>query len=157
MKGFELDLAAQVTQGLVVRGGVGYLDAEYTNLSPGATVTLDSELVKTPKWTGSLTAENTWTLGDMGSFILGGDMSYRSSHFNEPSNYAILKQSAYTLYGAHASYQSASGSWRLTLYGTNLSDERYMTNGIQAVDSLGTADAAYGQPREYGLTLNATF
>lgn len=157
MKGFELDFAAQITESLLLRGGLGYLDAKYTKLNPGATVTLDSQLVKTPKWTGNLTIENTWSLNDMGSFKLGGDVSYRSSHFNEPSNYALLKQDAYTLFGAHASYLSPGEQWRVTLYGTNLSDERYMTNGIQALEFLGTADAAYGKPREWGVSLNASF
>lgn len=157
MQGFELDFAAQLTQGLLVRGGIGYLDAKYTKLNPEATVTLDSQLVKTPEWTGSLTVDNTWLIDEFGSITLGGDVSYRSSHFNEPSNYSALKQGAYTLVGAHVSYQSLGENWRLTLYGTNLSDERYMTNGFQVLDSLGTADAAYGQPREWGLSLNASF
>tara|TARA_R110001599_G_C12276844_1_gene662667 strand:+ start:16703 stop:19057 length:2355 start_codon:yes stop_codon:yes gene_type:complete len=157
MEGFELEIAAQPTERLLIRGGLGYLDAKYTNLDPGATVTLDSELVKTPDWTGSLSVDYTWPLGDMGTLTFGGDMSYRSSHYNEPTNLAILEQDSYTLLGAHARLKSSGEDWSLTLFGTNLTNERYMTNGIQALGSLGTADAAYGRPREWGLTLSASF
>lgn len=157
MEGFELEFAAQPTEGFLLRGGVGYLDAKYTELNPGATVTLDSKLVKTPKWTCNLVAEYEWPLGDSGSFSIGGDLSYRSSHFNEPTNLPILEQDAYTLLGAHATYVSASGGWSLSLFGTNLSDKRYMTNGLHAIDSLGTIDAAFGRPREWGLSFKVSY
>ena len=157
MEGFELEITALPTERLLIRGGIGYLDAKYTNLNPGATVTLDSEMVKTPEWTGNLSVDYTWPLGDMGTLTMGGDMSYRSSHFNEPTNLGILEQDAYKLLGAHVRLTSADEAWSLTLFGTNLTDERYMTNGVQALGSLGTADAAYGRPREWGLTLSASF
>ena len=122
MKGFELEFAAQPTEGLLLRGGIGYLDAKYTDLAPGATVSLDSQLVKTPKWTGNLLADYEWSLGDSGTLSIGGDLSYRSSHFNEVTNLPILKQEAYTLLGAHITYKSATGGWSLTAFGTNLTD-----------------------------------
>lgn len=157
MKGFELEIAAQPTDSFFFSGGIGYLDAKYTKLAPGATVSLDSKLVKTPKWTTNLVVKYEWSLGDRGLFSIGGDLSYRSSHFNEPTNIPILKQEAYTLLGANATYVSASGNWSFSLFGTNLSDERYMTNGLSAIDSLGTTDASYGRPREWGLVYKVWF
>ena len=157
MDGFELEFAAQPTEGLLLRGGVGYLDAEYTALNPGATVTLDTRLVKTPKWTGNLVAEYEWSLGDFGLLSIGGNLSYRSSHSNEATDLPILEQDAYTLLGAHATFVSANERWSLTLFGTNLSDKRYMTNGLGALDSFGTVDASFGRPREWGLSLKAFF
>ena len=157
MEGFELEFAAQPTEGLLLRGGIGYLDAKYTDLAPGATVSLDSQLVKTPKWTGNLLADYEWSLGDSSTLSIGGDLSYRSSHFNEVTNLPILKQEAYTLLGAHITYKSATGGWSLTAFGTNLTDERYMTNALHAVDSLGTIDAAFGRPSEWGLTVKVSF
>ena len=155
--GLEFEFAAQPTKSFLVRGGVGYLDAEYTDLAPGATVTLDTKLVKTPKWTGNLVAEYKFALGDLGSLAVGGDLSYRSSHFNEATNLPVLKQGAYTLLGAHATFASESENWSVTLFGTNLSDRRYMTNGLHAIDSLGTIDATFGRPREWGLSLKVSF
>jgi iron complex outermembrane receptor protein len=61
------------------------------------------------------------------------------------------------LLGAHARIASADERWQLILFGTNLADERYLTNGLQAYGSFGTADGTFGPPREYGVTLRAKF
>jgi iron complex outermembrane receptor protein len=54
-------------------------------------------------------------------------------------------------------FQSSNERWELTVFGTNLTDERYMTNGLQAYGSFGTADATFGPPEEWGLTLKVQF
>ncbi len=120
-------------------------------------MSLDTQLVKTPKWTGNLVAEYEWSLGDVGSLSIGGDLSHRSAHFNEVTNLPILEQEAYTLLGAHVTFASASGRWSVTAFGTNLSDKRYMTNGLGALDSFGTVDASFGRPSEWGLTVKVSF
>ena len=157
IQGFELELAAEPVNSLVLRAGLGYTDAKYTELAPGATVTLDSKLVKVPEWTGSFAFDWTLPLGSAWSLVLGGDLSYRSSYFNDPNNTPLLEQDAYSLLGAHARFLSGDGRWEVTAFGTNLSDERYMTNGLQSYGSFGTADGTFGRPREWGLTLRAHF
>jgi iron complex outermembrane receptor protein len=157
IQGLELEFAAQPVDAILIRAGVGYTDAEYTELDPGATVTLDSKLAKIPEWTGNLVADWTLFTGDRWSLTFGGDLSYRSSFFSDPNNTPILEQDAYSLLGAHARIASADERWQLTLFGTNLADERYLTNGLQAYGSFGTADGTYGPPREYGVTLRAKF
>jgi len=157
IQGMEVELAAQPLEPLTIRAGVGYTDAEYTELAPGATVTLDSDLVKVPEWTGSLAVDLSLPLGSTWLLHLGGDMSYRSSYFNDPNNTALLGQDAFTLLGAHARFESIDRRWELTVFGTNLSDERYKTNGLQSYGSFGTADATFGPPREWGATFRARF
>jgi iron complex outermembrane receptor protein len=141
----------------LIRLGVGYTDAEYTELDEGATVNLDSKLVKVPEWTGSVSADWTAFTGDLWSLSLGADLSYRSSFFNDPNNTPILEQDAYSLLGAHVRIRSSNERWEVTVFGENLSDERYMTNGLQSYGSFGTADGTFGPPREWGVTLRARF
>jgi iron complex outermembrane receptor protein len=157
IQGLEFELAAQPVDSILIRAGVGYMDAEYTDLADGATVSLDSELVKLPEWTGSLAAEWTLPVTSSWEFLLGTDLSYRGSYFNDPNNTPILHQDAYWLLGAHATVQSSDRKWELTAFGQNLTDERYMTNGLQSYGSFGTADGTFGPPREYGITLRARF
>ena len=59
--------------------------------------------------------------------------------------------------GAHLRFVSEDNRWEVTAFGTNLSDERYMTNGLQSYGSFGTADGTFGRPREWGVTLRARF
>jgi iron complex outermembrane receptor protein len=157
IQGFEIELAAQPHESITIRGGLGYTDAEYTELAPGATVTLDSQLVKVPEWTGNLAFDWTLPLGTDWSFVLGGDVTYRDSYFNDPNNTPLLEQDAYSLLGAHVRLQSENGRWEATVFGKNLTDERYMTNGLQSYGSFGTADGTFAPPREYGVTLRARF
>jgi outer membrane receptor protein involved in Fe transport len=42
-------------------------------------------------------------------------------------------------------------------YGTNLTDARYITNGLSGEGTFGTVDASYGRPREFGVDLRFTF
>jgi iron complex outermembrane receptor protein len=157
MQGLELEMVAQPAKPLLIRAGLGYLDAKYTELASGATVTLDNKLVKTPKLTGNLVADYEMPLGAAGTLTLGGDVSYRGSYFNDPNNTPLLEQGGYTLLGAHLRYQSSSKRWEFTAFGTNLSDKRYMTNGLQSYGSFGTADGSFGPPVEWGLTARARY
>lgn len=157
IQGLELELVVQPVKAFTVRGGFGYTDAKYKKLDPGATVTLDSKLVKVPKTTANLTADYELSLGDLGSLTLGGDLSYRSSYFMDPNNTPLFEQNGYSLLGAHVRYSSSNGHWEVTAFGTNLNDKRYMTNALQSYGSFGTADASFGPPREYGVTLRARF
>ena len=158
IQGFELELAAEPIDSILLRAGVGYTDAEYTELDPLVqTVTLDSKLVKVPEWTGSLTFDWTLPLQTAWKLVLGGDVTYRSSYFNDPNNTPLLEQDAYSLLGAHLRFVSDDDRWEVTAFGTNLSDERYMTNGLQSYGSFGTADGTFGRPREWGVTLRARF
>ncbi len=158
IQGLELEMVAQPFEPLLIRAGLGYTDAEYTELAPGATVTLDSSLVKVPEWTGNLMVDWTLPLGETGwSLTLGGDLSYRSEYFNDPNNTPLLAQDDYTLLGAHARFVSSNERWEVTAFGKNLSDERYKTNGLQSYGSFGTADATFGPPDEWGVTLTGRF
>lgn len=152
MAGAEIELFASPTESLNLQLSLGYLDATYANLSPGATVTEDDELVKAPEWTFSAAADYTIDLPEGRSLTLGGDVSYRSSYANELTNEPVLMQDGFALYGAYASL-SLTDSLDLTLFGKNLSDERYMTNGIASYGSFGNVVANYSAPREWGIRL----
>ena len=157
IQGLELEMVAQPVKPFTIRAGIGYTDARYTELDPGATVTLDTKLVKTPKLTANLVADYEFGLGNAGSLTVGGDLSYRSSYFMDPNNTPLFEQSGYGLFGAHVGYLSSDKHWAVTAFGTNLSDKRYMTNALQSYGSFGTADASFGPPVEWGLTMRARY
>ncbi|MBM5812319.1 MAG: TonB-dependent receptor [Gammaproteobacteria bacterium] len=153
VQGFELEFVAQPADGFLLRGGVGYIDAEYTSLNPLATVTLDTAFVKTPEWSANAAAQYSFAAGDAGTLTIGADLSYRSKYYNETTNLEILAQKDVTVAGAFLRFQAASGRWEVTAFGTNLGDERYMVHGFNALTSFGSASATFAPPREWGLTL----
>ncbi len=155
MKGAELEFVALPVPDLQVRGGFGYIDAEYTKLDPGTTVSLTDELVNTPNWTASFAFDYSIPMDQYGLLIVSSDVTYRSSYFNEVTNFPLLEQDGYALVGARLTYKSPDERWSLAVFGTNLTDERYITNGLHSFGSLGTADATFGRPREWGVSLSA--
>tara|TARA_B110000503_G_scaffold6881_1_gene9333 strand:+ start:896 stop:3436 length:2541 start_codon:yes stop_codon:yes gene_type:complete len=52
---------------------------------------------------------------------------------------------------ARLTWNSPDMVWRVTAYGNNLTDDRYITGGTPLVDVTATAGTIYNQPRTYGL------
>ncbi|MCB1704720.1 MAG: TonB-dependent receptor [Halioglobus sp.] len=52
---------------------------------------------------------------------------------------------------ARLSWYSPDMAWRVTAFGRNLTDDRYITGGTPLLDTTSTAAIGYNQPRTYGL------
>ena len=155
--GFELDVVAVPVRNLNVNLDVGYLDSKYTSLNPNVQgITLSSKLPKTPKWTASVGADYTWLLPS-GELTLRSDFSFRSTVQEVANNDPLLVQSGFGVLSANLRYRPTGANWSVSAYGANLTDTRYMTNGLTALSSLGIAGATYGRPREYGARLDFKF
>jgi iron complex outermembrane receptor protein len=156
IQGFELETAMQLTDQLLFTGGVGYTDAEYRKLGPGASVTLDTKFPKTPEWMWSGALQYNINVA-AGTWSLSSDVSHRSTYFNDVPNTDIGRQDGVTLLGARLGFEAASGRWRAAVFGTNLTDKRYIINSLNQFGSLGNGDATYARGREWGVSLKYTF
>jgi len=152
VKGFEVEAKARPVRWLDLSGGLGYTDAKFTKLKPGATVTRASRFQHTPKWNANLSAQVTAPAGNAGTITLRGDYTYTSKLFNDSNNTPQIAQNGYSLINARLAFTSASEAWEIALFGTNLGDKTYFVSGIAALDSFGTAEAVLGRPREWGIT-----
>ena len=52
---------------------------------------------------------------------------------------------------ARLTWMSRDDRWRVTAYGNNLTDDRYVTGGTPLVDVTATAGTIYNLPRTYGV------
>jgi iron complex outermembrane receptor protein len=156
-KGLEVELQARPVRALTLDAAIGLIDAEYTELDPGATVTLDTQFMKTPEVTASAGAAYTWSLAAGSSLTFRGDWNYRDEVWNDVANTPELRQGSYGLLGARLTYAAPDDKWELTAWGTNLTDEEYIVSGISAADSFGEIEATLGRPREYGLAATYRF
>jgi len=155
--GVEAELQARPNEYISIDGAVGYLDAEYKELNPGATITLDNELVKTPKFTANVGVNIDVPLSDRWAASLRGDWSYRGDHFNDVPNTPILEQEAVSLFNARLTLADAEGGWDFAVFGTNLSNEQYITSGISAITSFGTVEGVFASPRRWGVSVQKSF
>ena len=160
IRGAELELMAVPTPPLNLSLALGYTNAEYTDLNPpttdlAASLTLDAWLPNTPEWTASASAEYTVPVA-WGSLAFRIDYSHTDDLYNDAQNSPFLFQDAYDLWNTAIRYTSPTEAWEVSLFGTNLGDERYITSGDSNF-GLGFHEANYNRPREFGVTVRRHF
>lgn len=167
--GLDLDLSAVPSDRLTLTGGVTVLHSEYTDFSNAqsynplplptggnaAIVPFDAtgnRLSNAPEVSGNVGLEYRLIADQRGNLSVSSNYSYYSRFFFEPDN--RLTQSAYGLLNASVSWMSAGDRWGVTLWGTNLADERFLGEAA----GQGTGDIiSPGMPRMYGVRLSANF
>ncbi|MFT3810743.1 MAG: TonB-dependent receptor [Micropepsaceae bacterium] len=171
-KGIEFELYVTPVAGLQLDTQIGYLDADYEEFSdvrfPGGDRSFQTPPFS-PKWTARFGAQYTWDLGsDAGSLSLGASARYRSRMALAVDNTSIgseataveiagLFQDDYWLYDARLVWEDNSGRYSAGIYGKNLSDELYKTDG-QEFSSVGSIRTVYfGAPQTWSLTLTARY
>ena len=158
--GLELEVVFIPFAGLLLNAGFGYIDAKYdalnlptTNVAQG--VNLDTRLPNTPKTTINLSAEFSQPLR-WGSVAARLDYRYTDDLFNDAQNSPFLFQEAYHSLNASLTFSTADDRWDLSVFVTNLTDERFITSGDSNF-GLGFHEANYSRPQEFGGALRYRF
>jgi iron complex outermembrane receptor protein len=168
--GAELEVAYQPTEALLLDAQVGYLDAEYGEFDDVRFTSFGGsrafqEPAFSPELTARLGAAYEWSLAAHGSLRLAGSAKFRSrmalSVDNTPVNSDVeiegLFQDDYWVYDASLLWTLQDGKFSVGLYGRNLSDEVYRTDG-QEFSSVGNIRTAYyGAPRTFSFVLTGRF
>jgi len=188
--GFDADFTAVVTPNFLISAGVGYADSELTEplviddpQNPGVPIVDSSafvgqRLAQAPDWTANASGVYSHTLGNSSTLLFRLDWSHTGEVLHElvekdsPLE-PLVTESSYDLVNGRIVYTSANGDWDLSLWGRNLTDERYKAYrrvnpiirvfGLDASGSgLGfpgseTAQAIGGMPRTWGATFIKRF
>jgi iron complex outermembrane recepter protein len=166
IKGAEVDFLANATSHLQFRGGMAWMNSEYTDfqnapvyvpntlLGGNELVTENltgNELPRAPKFTGNLGA--TYTIrSPTGKFMIGVNDYYNAGFNWEPSG--RIKQPSYNLVSAFLSWQSSNDRWLVRLHGENLTDVQYAAFALEQALGDGYASAA---PRTYAVDVTLHF
>jgi iron complex outermembrane receptor protein len=157
--GFELELTAIPADGWLVQGGVGYMDAGYTELDDVNLVTdlfvlsEDSKLVNAPDWTTNLGVEYSHAVPRFGGTLVARvDWRYQSDVYKDAINFPDLHQDGYHLLDLGLTYFSENEKWEVSVFGRNVTDEQYIVSGFANALQYGTAAATIGRPAEWGVT-----
>jgi iron complex outermembrane receptor protein len=154
LDGVEFEGAAALTRAFRINFGAGYLDARYTDIGTAQGITLKSELARAPKWSYTIGGQYDFRMGGDSTLSLRGDYGYKSHQQEASTDAATVLQPGYGLLNGRLTYTTGSGKVSVAVYGTNLTKARYLVVGnIQR----GLALAAYGEPREFGVTLTTKF
>jgi iron complex outermembrane receptor protein len=117
----------------------------------------DEDLPRLPTQTYFLAAQYTWQT-DFGMLIPRVQYSLRKdldNCFDRASCLEGTYKTDQSDLSARLTWLSNDTNWRVTLWGSNLADDRYIEGGTPLVDTTETAGVIYNLPRTYGL--EATF
>ena len=167
MSGAEVEIVAVPASNLQITSGLSFLDSKYKSFlnypafvarpAPAfGNAALPSdltgrELIRAPGFTASVGAQYTMPIG-ANDLRFNGVLFHSDSYNFEPSGRS--RQSAYELLNASVTFAPASGSWDLTVWGKNLTDQRYYRTSL--VTTLGES-VIYGDPVTGGVTITVHF
>jgi iron complex outermembrane receptor protein len=157
--GAEIELTALVVENLEASLGVGLLDTEYDDIGESAQtagITLDNKLINAPETSINAALDYRWPFANGASLNFRADASYREEQYRDAKNNVQLRADSYTIVNARIAFRSADDRWEAAMFGTNLGDELYITNGVEVL-GLGYIEAYYNRPREWGATLTYRF
>jgi iron complex outermembrane receptor protein len=144
--GAEVDGTFRITDNLVVLASIGYIDAEYDEVSEdlngdGVVDGVDEglDLPRAPELTYSLGATFDTDIGDWGFMTLRANYAYRDEMFFTDSNLGYINE--VDMVDAGLDFQSNSGEWIFSIYGRNLLDEVAHGGDSQLPDVIGPVPA----------------
>lgn len=171
ISGLELEIAATPIDGLLLEAQVGYLDASYeefteqrqVNPLPAPATIIDRSWQTpafSPEWTGRYAGSYEFDLGGAGSLTVNAQARYRSRAALSVDNADVFThvefpgmwQDSYWLYDASLIWQDSARHYSLGLYGKNLGDEVYRTDGQEFSSVGGIRTVYYGAPQTWSLT-----
>jgi len=176
IQGLELELTAQVTEGLRLMLNYGYIDAEYSEFitrrlnpvtalpSPGPEadpltgnedISDVAKVGRTPENNGSIVASYDLPPFDFGRLNLRLEASYRDEMVFHPQLSLYDSTKEQTLVHARATLydmQVLGGTLTAAAWGRNLTDEEYREWGIDFA-TLGFAINSFKEKRSYGVDL----
>jgi iron complex outermembrane receptor protein len=88
--------------------------------------------------------------------MLVADYTYISSMTNNVERTYVLNRPSVSLVNASIGYRAASGGYTMTVGGTNLTDERYITSG-SAIPAFGALIGNYSRPAEWYARVSFQF
>jgi iron complex outermembrane receptor protein len=160
--GFELDGVVSITERLLLSANVGYIDAEYSDVSfdingDGLIDGLDKglDLPRAAEWTYTVALNHDLQLGNwlMSSRV---SFSHRDESFGSDDNTALLPEQ--DIVDAGIDFYSNDGRWMVGIYGRNLTDEVKWGGETLLPASLGGGTfAPLAKGARYGVEVTYNF
>jgi iron complex outermembrane receptor protein len=117
----------------------------------------DEDLPRLPKYSFTLGAQMEFSVGD-GKLVPQILYNYRDSvEYCQDRGSCVSGAYQQDREDLSASLTWSNESWRVRLWGNNLTDDRYIGGGQFITDNLGNVAGQYNAPRTYGVDLGYSF
>lgn len=133
-KGIDIDWAWRTpVEGLRLSGAMSYTDTKYAEniVRPNLSVALvkGRETARAPKFSGNIAFDWRNSIGDGLEIGLSGNATYSDSYWTNATD-SYYRQPSYVAFDGAIFVGDPDGKWKLSLIGTNLTDEIWTnTNG----------------------------
>ncbi len=166
--GIELEVTYLPIDDLVLTLGVGLLDTKY--IERGA---FDGANGISPTSPFAYAADESFTLGAVYDYRLrgGGTLSF-SGKYGWTGDYVrdaayqripvdasgnIVTEPSYGILNSRITYTPQDADWSVSVWGNNLTDEKYINGGFDTRNVWGYDFSVVGRSREYGATVSMSF
>ena len=156
--GIEGEFVWVVSNAFQIDGNFGYLDTEITTVDPGVSLNVGDRLGNSPEFQYNIGFDYE---GDVGAGRLGVrvDYAWTDEYYSNPEIGLQWLLDDYALLNANVRYTPPSEKWQLTVFGNNLTDEKYFTQALNftTLAPFGMVTGVPGRPQEVGLKLDVFF
>ena len=163
VSGFESEVQWSVTDEISFNFSGGYLKTKYIDIGDPdvSSLAFGAPFAFAPEWSFSVGAQYERALASDATLTLRTDYGWKDEYERDSS---IFRQNespepAYGLLNMRARYgktTSDGNEWSVALWGSNLTNERYIDGGFVSA-GLGLSLDTVGPPREYGISLDYSF
>ncbi len=161
-KGIEAEAQLVPIDGLQLTGNIGVLDAEFTEFIDAGGIDRSGNRFPEPKFTTFLAVQYSLPL-ELGSDLMDGWLTPRvqwaytdGRHFGALQNPTSF-QRGFNRIDARLSYDFIDDRATVALWGTNLTDEEYISFAEDLVGVFGITSQGWAAPRSWGAELSYRF
>lgn len=163
--GVEAELDALLSDNFRLRGNITVMDSEFGEFfatdpsipAQGEVNINGNQLSRAPDLQAALGFEHSLSLTDQLDLITRADYAYKDRVFHSFFNYENVGEDAYGIINTSLELVPGSDEWALRLFGTNLTDKRYISNSFTSNIGPNYKNAAVGEPRLYGVSFTYNF
>lgn len=170
INGLEIEGLFQVTDTLLLRGNIGFLDTEYNEfIEFGMDVADDRAFPHAPDTTFSAGFDWDMYESDWGTWRLSADVNHSDAYFTFP--FSLTSTTGLNAFNSRADSRTlvdgrlaltdiliAGQDVEIALWGKNIFDKEYLANFIDFGAGFGGLTNGYfGPPATYGVTVGVSF
>jgi iron complex outermembrane receptor protein len=147
----EMEAIFFATDHLRLEASGAWLDARYTDLGGAEEdITLDSRPERAPEFSYTLAAEYSRPLRNGGGITARVDWGWKDDLRFTDSEASHMIQDSMGLLSARLTYEPPDSRWQASVFGTNLTDQKYLT-GTTATSGARLARISAARPAEWGI------
>lgn len=154
--GAELEAWWVPAEGLDLKTGFGWLNAEYGEFTLNGVQSDGNEAVNAPHFTFNGLIRYRFELDNGLSLTAMTDFNYRSERYLESSNVPVSLLDSYWLANARIALSGAEDKWEVALWSKNITDEEYIAY-LNDLNGLGFVLTTVGDPITYGVSLTYNY